>query len=148
MGTWTLRCNSYDITCFLGRPRDRSVDSSPSTLAVLAIQSAPPKGWPRFPQRLSTSSSASVCSSLTTPASVLGAALAIVQATDSGLTLFVLAATRPKRIAQRRQCRTCEVEFFSVKESGIDSAPFCLPEITRSTCPPLIKRPRKARPED
>ena len=51
---------SGNVPCVLGRPRDRSVDSSPSSFAVLAIHSAPPNGWPRFPQRRSASNSDSV----------------------------------------------------------------------------------------
>jgi hypothetical protein len=53
---------------FLGRPRERSVNSRLSRVAVLAIQASDPNGWPRFPRRRNVFNSVSVRGSLTNSA--------------------------------------------------------------------------------
>ncbi len=46
---------------FHGRPRDRSVDSSPNFFAVVCTQSSVPNGWLRVTLRRIASNSPSVC---------------------------------------------------------------------------------------
>ncbi len=58
-------CGARSASAFLLRPRDRSVDSRPSSRAVCSIQFADPMGFPRITQRQIVSSSASVCGRLT-----------------------------------------------------------------------------------
>jgi len=57
---------------FLGRPRERSVDWSPSWSAVVLTHPSPPYGWPRRTLRRIASNSASVGGSLTRSSQVRG----------------------------------------------------------------------------
>ena len=117
---WGRKRCQEPFSCFLGRPCARKVLSSPSRRTTWSDQNAPPKGHPRFTERRSATSSASVCGLLTS--STQSAKRRTGQADRSDLSLVLPQHQRdrlPHRHSSARRTRFARKAFRSTYRQSV-----------------------------